>query len=410
MMTPRRVLIVEDNKSVLRSLERMLSLHDFQTVSAMSMAEVESILASDCDFSACLLDYSLPDALDGETLPIVLAKGIPTVVLTGRNDNVTREKILTQSVVDYIPKDNPSSFEYALKMILRIHINPSIKVMVVDDSLAVRGYLRQLLRRHLFQVIEAKDAQEALTLLRDHDDVRLILLDYDMPNMSGVQMTSKVRHFRSNEDVAIIGISASEDPYMSARFLKAGADDFLTKPFNHEEFFCRVTRNIEFVENLRSLSRAAREDPLTGLANRRSFFDTVLQQKTAFSVAMLDIDFFKHINDTFGHSGGDTVLRDLADHLRKAFAGCHIARFGGEEFAILMPSNNKLTDLKQLEDFRKQITASLIMIDERPLHFTISIGYASNSDGVRDIHALLKIADDALYRAKETGRNRVCFD
>lgn len=407
-MNCHRVLIVEDNKAVLRTLDRMLTSLQYETVCASSMAEVRALLAEDAAFSACLLDYCLPDAPDGETLPIVLEKRIPTVVLTARNDIDTREKILALPVVDYIPKDNPSSFEYALKMIYRIHANPQIKVLVVDDSLAIRGYLSQLLRRHLYQVLEASNAVEALALLRDHPDIRLTLLDHDMPGMNGVAMSSEVRRFRSNEDVAIIGISASQDPYMSARFLKAGADDYLNKPFNHEEFFCRITRNVEFVENLRALSRAAHEDPLTGLHNRRSFFDQVLQQKDAYGVAMIDIDFFKHINDAHGHFSGDEALRQLATQLRTRFDDCHVARFGGEEFAILIPGDDKLAALRRLEDCRKQVAQHDFAINEQTLNFTLSIGFASS--GGRDINQLLKQADESLYRAKQTGRNRLCFD
>lgn len=408
-MNKKRVLIVEDNKTVLRTLERMLHAQAFDTVSASSMADVNALLDHDDQFSACLLDYCLPDAPDGETLPVVLARNIPTVVLTARNDIETREKILALPVADYIPKDNPSSFEYALKMVQRIHANPLIKVMVVDDSMAIRSYLRQLLQRHLYQVLEAADAAQALALMRNHPDIRLILLDHDMPGMTGIAMSSEVRRFRSNEEVAIIGISASQDPYMSARFLKAGADDYLNKPFNHEEFFCRITRNVEFVENLQALSRAAKEDPLTGLANRRSFFEQVLRTSSHYGVAMIDIDYFKRINDEYGHSGGDDVLQYLAGELRHAFHDCHCARFGGEEFAILVSNTDKVATLKRLEEFRKKIAAHTMSIHDLPLRFTLSIGYAAAIEP-SNIHQTLKTADGALYRAKQTGRNRLCFD
>lgn len=408
-MTDTRVLVVEDNKAVLRTICRMLEKIEVETVAATSREEVENILAADTNFAACLLDYCLPDAPDGETLPVVLAQRIPTIVLTARNDTETREKVMLNPVMDYIPKDNPSSFDYAVKMVQRVQLNPDIKVLVVDDSPSIRNYLRMLLKRQLFQVLEAATADEALALLRADPDIRLVLLDHDMPGKNGVSMCSEARRFRGTADLAIIGISASQDPHMSARFLKAGADDFLNKPFNHEEFFCRVTRNIEFVENLRALARAANEDPLTGLHNRRHFFDLAQSREDEYGTAMLDIDFFKHINDQHGHDVGDEALRYLAGALCQHFDDAICARMGGEEFVVLLPFDQCVENLRRLEEFRKQLASNHFHTpDGTALQMTVSIGYASSKD--RDIYQSLKCADEALYRAKQTGRNRVCFD
>jgi PleD family two-component response regulator len=120
-------------------------------------------------------------------------------------------------------------------------------------------------------VIEAADAEQALAILRRERGIRLVLTDHDMPGMDGVRMTSTVRRFLDHTHLAIIGISGSQDPTMTARFIKAGADDYLQKPFNYEEFFCRVTRNVEFVENLQALKESANKDHLSGLSNRRHF-------------------------------------------------------------------------------------------------------------------------------------------
>jgi diguanylate cyclase (GGDEF)-like protein len=389
-------------------MQRIIENEGFSVVCATSMHEVNTILAQpEHSFMVCVLDYCLPDAPDGETLPLVLAKKIPTIVLTARSDMETREKVLLQPVVDYIPKDTPAAFEYTVKMIRRIHHNPDIRVLVVDDSSAIRGYLRQLLRRHRYEVLEATEADTALRMLRDDPTIRLVLSDHDMPGKNGVTMCSEIRRFRSHEELAIIGISGSQDPAMTARFIKAGADDYLNKPFNHEEFFCRVTRNVEFVENLRALSRAAREDPLTSLPNRRHFFENVLKQTRPFGVAMVDIDHFKRINDQYGHDIGDLALKLLADLLREQFAGQQIARFGGEEFVILMPANSEQDMLAALETFRRSVEQTVFPTSMGELKFTLSIGAAAGTD---EISQLLKRADDRLYRAKTEGRNRVCID
>lgn len=401
------ILLVEDNTAVLRTMQRIIENDGFGVVCATTKQEVAAILQQSTDFMACVLDYSLPDAADGEALPLVLQHKIPTIVLTARSDMETREKVLLQPVVDYVPKDTPAAFEYTIKMVRRIQANPGIRVLVVDDSSTIRSYLRQLLQRHRYEVLEASEADTALRMLRDDPSIRLVLSDHDMPGKSGVVMVSEIRRFRSNDELAIIGVSGSQDPAMTARFIKAGADDYLNKPFNHEEFFCRVTRNIEFVENLRALSRAAHEDPLTGLPNRRFFFENVLKQTRPFGVAMVDIDHFKAINDQFGHDMGDLALKLLADLLYGRFMGKHIARFGGEEFVIMLQAEHERDMLAELEAFREQVAQMAYPTARGELRFTLSIGAAA---GPQDIGTLLKLADDRLYKAKQQGRNRVCID
>ncbi|WP_174874456.1 response regulator [Vogesella oryzae] len=400
-----KILLVEDSTAVLRTMQRILENDGFEVECAVSMQEVKHILQQGNDFLACVLDYCLPDAPDGEALSLVLNQQIPTIVLTARSDMETREKVLLQPVVDYVPKDSPAAFDYTIKMVRRIKANPGIRVLVVDDSATARGYLRQLLRRHRYEVLEAGDADTALRMLRDDPSIRLVLSDHDMPGKSGVVMVNEIRRFRSQEELAIIGISGSQDPTMTARFIKSGADDYLNKPFNHEEFTCRVTRNIEFVENLCALSRAANEDPLTALPNRRYFFENAMKQTQPFGVAMIDIDHFKSINDRYGHDTGDLALKLLADLLRAHFPGQLIARFGGEEFVILLEAEHEQSMLPALETFREQVAQMIYPTTQGDLQFTLSIGVAA---GQHDISALLKLADDRLYRAKGLGRNRVC--
>lgn len=405
-MHSRHVLLVEDNAAVQRTLQRMLEEDGYRAICAASKQEMLRILANEepDTLLACLLDYCLPDAPEGEALPELIARHIPTIVLTARNDLATREQVLLQPVVDYIPKENPAAYEYTLRMLHRIEHNPGTRVLVVDDSSAIRGYLRQLLQRQLYEVVEASDGETALGQLVKDPGIRLVLTDHDMPGMNGVRLCSEIRRFRGTGEVAIIGISSSQDPSMSARFIKAGADDFLTKPFNHEEFFCRVTRNVEYVENLQALSRAAREDLLTGLPNRRHFFESVQRQPPPHALAMVDIDHFKQVNDNYGHDIGDHALRWVGKLLSDTFGHDRVARFGGEEFVILLPAELPLA--QTLETFRQQLASAVLPTSHGDLQLTVSIGAAT---GPQEVSILLKQADEQLYRAKQAGRNRICL-
>ncbi|WP_159875578.1 MULTISPECIES: diguanylate cyclase [Aquitalea] len=405
-MDAPRILVIEDSLMLIRPLCRLVNKQGFVAVPVTSLAEVRQALAEDPRFMAAVADYCLPDAPSGEVLPLLLENRIPTVVLTAHNDMPTRERVLGMPVVDYIPKESPSAFEYVMKMLRRIRINPGIKVLVVDDSQAVRQFLRTQLERHLYQVIEAADAEQALAILRHERGIKLVLTDHDMPGMDGVRMTSTVRRFLDHTHLAIIGISGSQDPTMTARFIKAGADDYLQKPFNYEEFFCRVTRNVEFVENLQALKESANKDHLSGLSNRRHFFEQASGLRHDIGVAVLDIDLFKRINDGYGHDVGDRVIYQTARLLESFFPDDIIARFGGEEFVILSQQVNAAVMLGQLDKLRRALANLEISTPLGDLRFTVSIGMAATEES--DIGNLLKQADNYLYQAKHSGRNQVC--
>ena len=406
MKTPKRVLVIEDSTMLIRPVCRMVEELGFEAEPAQSLAELHEKLAGDVHFIAAVADYCLPDAPNGEALPLLLQNGIPTIVLTAHNDQQTREDILSMPVVDYIPKDSPSALDYLMRMLKRIDRNPQIKVLVVDDSHTTRSLLRDYLQRHLYQVLEAVDAEEALQILREQSDVSLVLADFGMPGMDGAQMTSAIRRLYTHTRLAIVGISVQQDKTMTPRFLKAGADDYLQKPFTFEEFTCRITRNVEFVENLMTLEHLAHADPLTGLSNRRHLFEQVQKVRGAYGIAILDIDHFKLINDGFGHDVGDVVIQHLADRLREHFPRDIVARFGGEEFVVLMKRDAAHPLAQRLEALRQDVERQAVESHKGPVNYTISIGMAAAT--APDIRELLRLADERLYKAKQGGRNRVC--
>lgn len=405
MKNNKTVLLIEDSTTTLRALSRMLVEHGYTPAEATSMRAAAELLEAGGDFLCAIMDYTLPDAPDGETLPILLAHKLPTIILTGNTDNTVREHLLQQAIFDYVPKDSPAAFEYVRKLIYRVERNPQVKVLLVDDSSTIRNHLTSLLQRQLYQVLEAPDAETALALLQSEPDITLVLADQDMPGMSGMHMTSEIRRLYGPDSIAIVGISGSAIEGLTARFIKAGADDFLRKPFNHEEFFCRVTRNIEFVENMAALNAVAHVDALTGLPNRRKFFSELKRISGGYSIAMLDLDHFKKINDGHGHDVGDAALRHIAALMRDHFADCLLARLGGEEFVVLLPGYAPVQHRSQLQAFCRRVEDSRISDAHADIQITLSIGFASAKEP--DITHLLKLADTNLYKAKNSGRNQV---
>ncbi len=411
---PERLLVVEDSKAIAKVIAQLGKALGFEVVVAYSLAEVETILQGGTDFFAATVDFNLPDAPDGEAITCVLSHGIQSVVLTGKMDEHTRQKILAQPVIDYIPKENSQAFLYLKRILHGQLLNRSSGVLVVDDSVAARNHIVELLKRRNYSVYVASDGQKALEAMAKYPDIKMVITDLEMPVMDGIVLTNEIRKKYSRDKVAVIGISGAENGVHSARFIKNGADDFLRKPFCPEEFYCRVTQNIENLHNIEQIQRAANTDYLTDLPNRRSFIQTALQvipacinNATPYCVAMLDIDFFKKINDNYGHEAGDNILKVVALYMRKHLPGAVLSRLGGEEFAVILKGADEDFLYGKLDDLRRELSISQIPYEEHHISMSVSIGVVFNGQG--DIAAQMNEADQALYFAKENGRNQVAI-
>ena len=408
----QRLLVVEDSKPIATVIKQIAQSLNYDVVIATTLAEVEDILATDTDFFAATVDYALPDALDGEAIACVLSHGIQSVVMTGKMDDDTRQKILSQPVIDYIPKENSQAFLYLKRVLHWQQTNNNNAILVVDDSSAARNHIVELLKRRNFTVHTANNGVQALEKLKQHKKIKMVITDLEMPEMNGITLTNEIRKKYSREQLAIIGISGAENGIHSARFIKNGADDFLRKPFCPEEFYCRITQNIESLNNIAQIQHAANTDYLTDLSNRRSFFINATQRvaeyakrKVPHCLAVLDIDYFKKINDNYGHEAGDQVLKVFALYLRKHFGAGLISRLGGEEFAVLLHGLDSDQLYNKLDDFRREIGISSIPAGDNQISFTVSIGVVFDSDEC--LSTQVNEADNALYLAKDHGRNQI---
>ena len=408
----KNLLVVEDSKAIATVIKQIAKSLDYKVTLATSLAEVETILQGSTDFFAATIDYALPDAPDGEAIAAVLSRGIPGVVLTGKMDDDTRQRILAQPVIDYIPKENSQAFLY-LKRILHWQLtNHECGVLVVDDSVSARNHVVELLRRRNFSVYVADNGVKALEIMQQNKNIKMVVTDLEMPEMDGIALTNELRRTYSRDQLAIIGISGASNGIHSARFIKNGADDFLRKPFCPEEFYCRMTQNIENLKNIEQIQKAANTDYLTELPNRRAFFSEAetrinlyREKNVPFYVAMLDIDLFKQVNDSYGHEAGDHILKVLALYMRKHFGAGLCARLGGEEFGVLLPGLDEDQLYNKFDDFRREISVSQLAYDEQHLTFTVSIGCTLG--GAKTLAQHISEADIALYSAKENGRNQV---
>jgi len=416
-MSEHRILIVEDNKALAKLISsRISSEFDFFTNVAHSYKEAEEIIKEYDSFFVSILDLNLPDAPDGEIVDLVNSKRIPIIVLTGTLDDELRKRILSKNIVDYIVKEGMHAIDYVVHMIKRLINNRHIKALVVDDTATFRNLIRSLLEVHKFNVIIANDGIDALEVIKQHPDIKLLLTDYEMPNMNGFELVSALRKDFSKDMMAIIGLSANTSETLSAQFLKKGANDFLSKPFLNEEFYCRVAQNVEIIELINEIREASIRDYLTGLYNRRYLYEignnlhsNAMRENLSIAVGMIDIDFFKKINDTYGHDVGDIALKHVASILTSNVRKTDVvSRFGGEEFCVLLTNVDRQRALLVFGKIRKSIEKSEIKADGKIIKLTISSGVST--DIKRTLEEMIKAADEMLYQAKANGRNRVVLE
>lgn len=412
----KTVLVVEDSKMFTRILTSSIEAGtEFSVVVAETYADLIALVeAGRHDFFAGLLDLNLPDAPDGEVIDYALAHGIPSIVFTGKFDDDLRDRLLSKGIVDYVLKEGPANIDYVISLLKQLNRNANIKVLVVDDSTTARLHVQKLLNIYRFVVLEAENGEQALDVLDKHKDVCLIITDFNMPKMDGFELTKRVRGLYSKQDMAIIGMSTYGNNLLSARFLKIGGSDFINKPFLEEEFFCRINQNLDLLQYIKDLRLVASRDFLTGLYNRQHFFDVgeklfnrARKAQKAPVVALTDIDFFKTINDTYGHDVGDVVLKKIGAILKASFRVTDlVARYGGEEFCFLLPNIGPAQAAAIFEEIRGKIAAeNLILPSGEIINITASIGVCTTLE--RSLEEALSKADKMLYEAKRDGRNKV---
>jgi len=305
-----------------------------------------------------------------------------------------------------------------------------MKILIVEDESISRIVLARTLEKNKYEVLKAKDGQEGWEIFKkEKDDIYIVILDWIMPKINGLKLCSMIKNATLSHYVYIIFLTSKRDIKDIVKGLEAGADDYLTKPFDRKELLARVNVGLRIIK-LESALKEANEklhilaitDSLTEILNRRAVIDSLIKEisrsgreRKPLCIAMLDIDHFKAINDTYGHVAGDKVLVEV---VTRAKAGLRpydiIGRFGGEEFVIGIVNTDQEKSIEITERIRKNICEMPFRVGRKNLNVSVSIGLTNitppeiiDPTGVLD--EMIKIADDALYEAKEMGRNKVVY-
>jgi two-component system, cell cycle response regulator len=452
-----RVLVVDDVAANVRLLEARLSAEYFDVITATSGQEALTICErAECDL--VLLDVMMPD-LDGfevcrrlktntvtHHIPVVmvtaldqpsdkvrgleagaddfLTKPIPELALIARVRSLSRLKMMT----DELRMRAVTSRDIGIESPEREAVadsGRSGRVLIVDDRLSSYERMAAMLGAEHTVEIEPNPG-EALFRITD-GNYDLIIVSLGLENFDGLRLCSQVRSLDRTRNVPILAVTEPDNNTRMVRGLEIGVNDYLMRPVDKNELLARTrtqVRRRRYTERLRDNVQISIEmaitDALTGLFNRRymeNHLTTLIEQAATrgkpLSLLMLDIDYFKAINDTHGHDAGDDVLRDFALRIKRSIRGIDLAcRSGGEEFVIVMPETDMAVAAMVAERLRRRIAAEPFAIQQgqKSIPVTLSIGIAALRGPDDNAAGLMKRADQALYRAKRDGRNRVVPD
>ncbi|WP_440877306.1 diguanylate cyclase [Thalassotalea sp. PLHSN55] len=288
------------------------------------------------------------------------------------------------------------------------------KILAVDDAKDTLMLLEFDLADEGYQVVTAMSGEAALNIIKEQD-IDLILLDMYMPGLSGLATLEKIKSTASGQKIPVIMLSASNDEDEIVAALELGADDYVTKPYIAKVLLARMRTSLRLLEKTIELERLANTDFLTGINNRGSFEDLASKaisqcerNQQSLALAMFDIDFFKKVNDVYGHEAGDKVLIEFSQVLGSCFRAYDIVgRIGGEEFAVCMPNVDLSDAHNACERLRLSIENKLVDIGNEQINVTVSIGLTLAQNQELELSDILKDADLALYQAKSNGRNQV---
>ena len=449
-----RILVVDDVPANVKLLEARLSAEYFDVLTASNGAQALDICArAECDL--ILLDVMMPDINGFEVcrqlksnpathfIPVVmvtaldspsdrvrgleagaddfLTKPVSDVVLIARVRSLTRLKMMT----DELRMRAITSLEIGVQAPERKAVEELGKggrILLVDDRPSSYERVAPVLGTEHVVDVETNPS-EALFRAAD-GDYDLLIVSLGLENFDGLRLCSQARSLERTRHVPILAIADADNNPRLLRGLEIGVNDYLLRPVDMNELLARARTQIRkrrytdhLRDNVQNSIEMAITDALTGLHNRRymeSHLATLAEQASArgksLALMMLDIDFFKAINDTYGHDAGDDVLREFAVRIRKSIRGIDLAcRYGGEEFVIVMPETDMHVAGMVAERLRRSIAGQPFAIQRgsRQIDVTISVGLSTLSTRGDTVADLLKRADVALYRAKDDGRNRV---
>lgn len=449
MEEPMRVLVVDDSAMARMNIREELEAGGYQVMEASNGLEALVRISGDTPPDLVTLDVEMPRLNGWDTcrrlrsdhyvrmIRISGKRRLPVIFITGQDSMADRKKGFESGAANFIAKPfAPGELLEAVDHILKpVALSDGMTAIVVEDNVVARKIVAGILSQEGLMVIEAEDGQQGYEIFKNHgENIDVVITDLFMPRMNGDEFARRIRREFDRWDIPIICLTAMPDQSELLKVFKAGVSDYLVKPFAKEELLARITVHLEryrlsrqlkekvaaLKESNEKIRKLSITDPLTGCYNR-NFIAEHLQKElkrtrrygSCLSVALADIDHFKKVNDTWGHSAGDVVLKTFVETMHEILRTDvdWVARYGGEEFVIVLPETDFDEALACTERLQKAVAQRTIHHEDAAISITASFGVTCLDPGaVQDVFPtdrLIDRADKYLYTAKENGRNRV---
>lgn len=411
-----KILIIDDDKFIITALTQSLNNEfDLEVLFAYTYEDAKNILLNNQNsINIAIVDLHLPDADDGDAVKMTTALEIPTIILTGSIDDSLKEAQENQSVIEYILKNDKNSTPYLMKVVNRVLKNSNTTVLIVDDSNLQLTILDNYLKLLNINVVKAKDGVEALAAMDKNTNISMVITDYQMPNMDGLVLTEKIRSKYNKDRVSIIALSAIDNNTIASDFLKMGANDFLNKPLEFQEFYTRVNNNLEmlqlFGENQNQkerLSEMAFTDMLTKIHNRTKYslylkqfcksYDKQPSVKDGMGLYLtyMHIDGLSYINKKYGYTKGDQIITHFAKLIENHKNEKDIfARIMSAEFAIISTKTTQKDIIQKATEILDVLTTHIV---SDQIRFSIGIAQYEAKEGMNRFssRAIRKMLDSS---------------
>lgn len=407
----KKILIIDGNQMLSKLLAKKISSSlDFEVETAHTFEEAKEKIQNESYFLN-LVDIFLLDAPSEEILDFLLSSQQHIVVLTSSDD--AKAQIIDKEILGYIYKESPTCIEQIIHSIKLLQNYEKAKVILALSRANERVEIKKLLNLRLFDVLVAAHGEEALNYLEDNVDVRLIICDAQMPVLDGFSLLTKVREKYDKSELAVI-LFDEKNEALEAALLRNNANEVITKPCSKELFNARLDRCLEYLEECKLLNVFSDLEPLTGAKNSAALKSEIedylreLKSEAAnFAFAFLDIDNLRAINEEYGYSVGDLVIKAAVKEVLNETKGRDIiGHFTSEKICIVMKHISQEKAIKILSNIRVHIKNKSILVNIDELYFTASIG-VTFGDSNSKLEKLIAKANEALDKAKIDGKDRV---
>jgi diguanylate cyclase (GGDEF)-like protein len=417
-MKKMKILLIEDDLSYAKQVQSYITERsDYEVDIVPSCHEFKSLESVD-EYKYILFDIFLHDCQDCEdcgTIDEVIQKDKPVIIITSSENVEIFEKCERNRIIDYIIKHDMVRLDYLITKLKILDFLENYGVLLVEGSEDYRKYLYNFFKIYYpyskLKLASTKDEAVELVSKRNEESIKLVITDYILAdNSTGLELVKELRSNYFFDEVAIIALTtkeSSDTTKIMSRFLKIGANDFLNKDFKNFAFVCRIDNVVKSLIHYEQMKSYINKDYLTGCYNRRYLFDigsklfsSLKRLNRPVSVALIDLDDFKKINDNYGHLAGDLVLKKFAEILQNAIRkNDFVVRYGGEEFVVFLGSCDRFRARDIIEKrVRAVVKSSAVEFEGKKIKFNFSCGICDEAESLEE---LIKKADKKLYEAKK---------